>query len=352
MGTSFNVVVPGLLAAGLLVSGRLGAETPAEAPRPYRFTWAAPEGCPAERELAARIDRLLATSTLTQAALDVAVSANVARVAGGRFRGRIEIASDGAASSRRLEAGSCDAVASATALIVATVIDPAAVERAQAAAAEPEAPAVPKAEPAPEAPVVPPQAPPPKKTAPPPIRKGAGTRAAAPAPRPVTWAVGVLSWGGVGMLPGLAWGFAESVSVGYAPFSAGLEVQYWAPQGQASADHPSVGADFERFSGGANACFTVLEARAVLDACVGLDFILVRGLGYGVRESRLGTHRWLAPFVGGAVRFPLSTRLRLVGRIEASFPLSRDYFEIDGVGVVYRLPLVGARAGLGLALAF
>ena len=250
MGISYRVTGRALLMAVLLLSGRLSAQSSpsptVETTRSYRLTWAAPAACPSERELTSRIVRLLATSTLAQSALQVSVTARVEPEDDGRFHGQIEIAVDGASSLRSLDATSCDAVAAATALIVATVIDPAAVERAQAADAEP---VPPKAD-------VPPS---PGRATP---RTGVFeyTGPEAPTSRPppqtpIVWSIAGLTWGGVALLPNFAWGLGAALTARRDSVSLGLELQYWGSQRQVSSNSATAGADFERIAGVTRACF-------------------------------------------------------------------------------------------------
>ncbi len=315
--------------------------------RSFQLRWRAPDGCPAETAVAAKIDRLLATSTRSSALL-VLVEADVQLDAGG-FAARVAYELSGTGYTRELRGESCEAVASATALIIATLIDPEAVARAQAAFAEEAAAA---SEPAPavdETPTdVEPSPVPPRTAA---SHPSPGVRYAR-RKVPIDASLGALSWGGVGVLPELAWGIGLSATVRRASLSLSGDFQYWGRQRRIVDEASGAGATFERYGGGLRGCYRALSGRFSADACGGLELFVVRGEGSEVTQSRIGTPGWLAPVLGLGAELTLHRHAQLLARLEASLPFATHHFEIQGLGRVWDLPPIAGRAGLGAAVAF
>ena len=83
------------------------------------MTWSAPEGCPSEARVVARV-----TENVGAATSPLRVRATATRSADGKWHVRVEEVRDGEHGERELEAESCDAAAEATALIVSLLIDP------------------------------------------------------------------------------------------------------------------------------------------------------------------------------------------------------------------------------------
>lgn len=132
----------------------------------------------------------------------------------------------------------------------------------------------------------------------------------------------------------------------------GVDARYWGRQFKAVADRPTTGGDFERFEAGLRACYGGQRGRWLLDACGGVELLVLHGQGRGVSDPGSGSERWLAPWLGPSLGFGLTRRVFLLGRLEASFPATHHDFVLDGVGLVYRSPAVGERLGLGIAAAF
>ena len=333
----------GLLAVTASALGQAAFQEGDAGAKLYRLSWHAPAECPPEAELSLKIDRLLATSTLSGVAA-VLVSAEVGKSELSGFVALLSYEHENAPYERTLRADSCEALASATALIIATVIDPEAVARAQAAFAEP-----PPAEPprAAEKPPVEAESPPP----PAPRAAGSGARPRRPQP-PFDWSLGALSWGGAGFLPELAWGIGVAASVRRRAFSLSGDFQYWGRQRLAVDPETGASVTFERYGGALRACFGLLPGRVAADACAGVELFAVRGVSFDVTTPGRGTPAFLAPALGLHGRLGLTRRFELLARLEASLPVVSHRFEIRGVGEVWELPPIAGRVGLGGAVAF
>lgn len=125
-----------LAALGVSLPARAEPPETLDAHQAYRLSWSAPAGCPTHDNVVALIGRLLVESRLAVAA-SLEVSANITEAVQGSFDASVVYGAHGTENPRRLHASTCDALASATALIIATAIDPAAAERAAKLAAEP-----------------------------------------------------------------------------------------------------------------------------------------------------------------------------------------------------------------------
>ncbi|HKY38207.1 MAG TPA: hypothetical protein VJN18_19830 [Polyangiaceae bacterium] len=329
-----------LLCATLVTANAHSTQKTEPAGRSYQLSWLAPPGCPQQSELVARIDRLLAGSPVETPAELVAL-ARVTAAPDGGFEASLDYAIGGAKNQRTLTAPSCETLASATALIVATAIDPMAAKRASELGRQTSEPVSAPAETRAHAP----KASTPAEASLPFARKPQALS-------PLSWTVAALSWGGVNVMPHLAWGAGVSLAVERRRLSAGIDVQYWGKQRQASDPRPDAGADFQRYSAGLRGCYRFLGGRLRLDGCGGLELIRLHGRGYGVDEPSSGSQAWIAPFFGSSIAWQVRPWLHLVARSELSFPLLRHDFELGGIGLVYRLPPVGQRLGMGIALPF
>jgi hypothetical protein len=306
----------------------------------YELTWTAPAECPSEQEIRARVERLLLGSQGGAAPLPMGASARVETTPEGRFVAEVEIRSDAARSSRQLRASSCSTIASAYALMVATLIDPAVVEPDEEAP-EPLAPAPSNASARVE----------PRVTPRKPETSSQLQRSRAEKGR-AAYSLAALGWGASHLLPNLAAGVGLGAGVRAAPLALELELQYFLPQRRASAPRATAGAHFERAAALARACLVIGVHPTVWDTCAGLETALLRGTGYGVTEPLVGTQTFWGLSWGLGARFRLRSRLALRLAAELSVPLARPYFGIEGLGRVYQLSAIGGRLGIGPELWF
>jgi hypothetical protein len=91
-------------------------------PPAFQLRWSAPVGCPAEPEVTRETQRLLGASTAAARA-PIEAEGRVTAVKGG-FELQLSVGPSGHASTRQLEAPSCDELARAAALVVAVAVDP------------------------------------------------------------------------------------------------------------------------------------------------------------------------------------------------------------------------------------
>ncbi|UQA60848.1 hypothetical protein [Polyangium aurulentum] len=109
--------------AALALAGR------AQAAERVALAWAAPEGCPTGADVLAEVDRLLGDDA-ARPKEPLAVAAIVKREGGGGYRVRLETPGASGPRVREIDAASCKTLGDTTALIIAMMIDPAAVSAA------------------------------------------------------------------------------------------------------------------------------------------------------------------------------------------------------------------------------
>jgi len=338
------------------------------------LVWRTPPGCPDEASVRADVARLLAGSSATGSA-----RADVTH-AGDSWR--VVVAMNG--GERRLEAGSCRALAEATALIVAMAVDPARVAANRAspataaagggaatvssepipleAGASSVAPIVDAASPdvavadagalavvAPVAPVTPPAPPtadagappeaapvapaPPPPSPPPRAPVAAGTPASASETTFALSAAGVLD---LGTLPALAVG--ASVAVAWTPSRFRLELAggYFLPDSTPPAAVTSYLPRLGAFD---------------LGPCALAEVASARGQGISIANPSSGSSAWFAPGAGFFGAWRLAQAWALFGRADALIPTIRPDFQVDGT-TLHRPGFVTGRLSLGAELRF
>src|SRR6185312_12999827 len=112
-----------VIAAALVAPLLLPASTRASSGERIDLRWTAPAECPAAGAVRAEVDRLLGPSSARPPA-PIAVTAEVARDDQGAWRVHLETPGEGAPRVREIQGATCAAIADATAMILALMIDP------------------------------------------------------------------------------------------------------------------------------------------------------------------------------------------------------------------------------------
>lgn len=362
---------PPRCAAALLISLALVAATaPSRAQERIALRWDAPAGCPGGGAVRAEVDRLLGASR-ARPSRPIDVSAQVSRDERGTWHVRLETPGDGAPRVREIHGASCAALADATALILALMIDPDAVAQAPASAPAPPAtsppaePSPPPSSPVPEAlptapvpppstPVPPPTAPPPIATARPPARPAQPPPVAPPpaASRGVSFHLGAWLGADAGSLPGVSFGFGATAAllVGAQRIELGIAAR---PASKASLPgRPTAGGAVDLLAGWAGTCRSLLRSPLALGPCVALEVGRLHAAGFGVSEPGQAERPWVAASAGALLVWAPYGRLGLTLRADLVVPLTRPTFVIEDLGPVHRPGDVAGRASLGLEYAF
>ncbi|APR75317.1 Hypothetical protein A7982_00663 [Minicystis rosea] len=353
------------LAAGLFAAAFSLPLFAADPPRPrVSLRWSAPEGCPAGARVVAEVDRLLGESG-ARPPTPLEVSAVVTDDPAGGLRVRLDA---GNARVRELHAASCEALADATAVILALMIDPTAVASAPPAAPAPAAPssAAPSASAVPAAPPSPPSAPPAPASAPPAPASAApsvstapdtsraaappSTRSRVPAPR-----FHLLAWAlaDVGSLPGVSFAAGGTAALSLGAFRFELGAGVWPSRAATSPQRATAGGDISLVAGAAGACYSLLAPGAFeLAPCLAFELGRIHAAGYGVTMPGEGSALWSALKPGARFAWSPVSRVALVLRLDAAVPFARPSFVLSNLGPVHRSGPLAGRAGCGVELTF
>jgi hypothetical protein len=297
------------------------------------FAWVAPEGCPSQSSVTTEIETLLG-GTSERAQQKLSVRATVER--GPLWLVTLETRSAEATGHRTLEAVTCQALASATALIVALMIDPDAVA-AQAKKAKPP-------EPIPQ-PAVPPPAPAALAPAPP----------GPPTARNTFVLAGLGASGSLGVLPGPDLDLTAALGVSHGPWRVELRGAYGVrtvnsdPLAQASDAYGR----FRFIAGTLAGCWVLSWAAVDLGPCADAEFGVVSGEGVGQLEVASENTPWLGLGAGGALVLKATSWLHFPVHADAIVPLSRPNFVFRNVdSPIFRSWPVGGRLSAGVEVQF
>ena len=303
-----------------LVLGLLGQASLASAQGVVDFQWIAPEGCPSTGSVRTEIDGLLGGASGERARQKLSAHAKVEH--GVHWLVTLETRSGTVTGHRTIEAVTCQALGSATALIVALIIDPEAV----AAAA--------KKDKTPEPSPLPVAAPPLVVTPPPVARSTFGL-------------LGLGAAGNIGVLPGPDLDVTATLGFERGHWRAELRAAYGLtnvrsdPLSEASSAYGS----FKFFAGTLAGCWLVSRAAVVdLGPCAEVEFGAVQGQGVGQVEVASQNTPWLGLGAGGTVIFKTTTWLQFPVHADAIVPLWRpDYVFRHADSPIFRAWPVGGR---------
>ena len=296
------------------------------------LTWRAPAGCPSPTDVAAQFVRLLGGTARVPSGKHISASAIVR--SSSRHRWTLELATvfEGAVGRRNLPGDSCASVAEAAALLLALMIDPAALERVSA----PPAPAAPETS---------------ARAAPPAPKMTPTLGVSVPAPAPKVSRVfvpfarlfaGVV----VGLLPSPA--PAAGLALGVRIRRVGLELSLRATGQQRSVTSPEASGDFRLLVGGARACRELGGPAVVWRPCLGAELERLSGTGT-IDPVRGGAALMGAGTAGLFVAVPLGSRVAVSVDLEAALRAYHPAFSDSGTQI-FRIPLASGFAALGLVV--
>jgi hypothetical protein len=317
----------------LLVAAVLGHARPSE-----QVFWEAPDGCPDQAELRARVDEMLAaggSGRRDPVRLNMVVSTTDS---GFRLTASL-FAEEGALGQRVVQGVACPDLASAAVLIAALAIDPDIVppepdtgddepEAADADVVPEEEPKTPPIEVEPRHAPTPPPSPPTSPMASPMQSVDDSTR-----PRAV---VGVVHFGmglGLGRL-------AAPLPMLLGRLGAGIERGAFRALVRASGFGPSVGdvpgfpggGTFGAFTGGAAGCGRTQGSPWSFVGCLATDVGLAQGRGRGTATTRSNRSLWWGIEAEAAVEYALNRRWSLTGAIDGGVMPLRTRFIVEGQG--------------------
>lgn len=296
-----------------------------------RIEWRAPDECPDDAAVEARIGAMLGTT-------EVVTEPAVADVDGELGSYTVELATDidGARQARTLRAPDCAVLAEAVAVVVAVALDPVAVVETELAS---DAQRVPVDVPSPSEP-----------------RREFGltpapstvARTSAPARRR-KWSFGSRVAGGYGLgtAPGGTGlvGLALYAETGRARLE--IEGRYWAPRRIREGD---AGARVQLGTVGVAGCLQLGGPIVTAPVCIGLEAGALRARGVGLPDSRVVNFPWLAPLARAALQVRVHARVRLWLALEGAVLALRPGLQQGFVEPrpLWEAPPVSARVMLGL----
>lgn len=332
----------------------------AESRYAVHLEWQAPDGCPTAAEIEAGVQHLLGGKPQVSAAGSLDVSASARRDARGLWQGEVETRLGAKLARRSIQAESCRALADATALIVALMLDPEAVAAHRASAA-PVATAAAASPSSPSSPSTPSAGTPPKVVASSPPTAPAGKGAAEP--RAPGGSADVSVWLAadsaldLGTLPRAALGAGLALGLGWRRSTLGVGFEDFAKVSTSiGGTSPAAGGNFHLLAAWFAACPAVAAGALDAGGCARFELESMSGTGSGVARPYSNSFRWAA--VGGALlgRFHVNRALSIPLELGFIVPLASPRFVLKGVtenaGQVLRPAPVSGRVALGVALAF
>jgi hypothetical protein len=290
----------------------------AEPSETLRFAWAAPEECPSREQVQEEIARLVGGDLQLHQGGKLEVNALVSH--GPLWSAELVTQHAGQTGRRTIEAPSCKAVADATALIVALLIDPDAV------AANTQAPGA-EAASTPEAPK-------------------------APASQ-VDFLVGVHLQGRVGTLPGADVGTGLGIGLAGPRWRTDLRWTYGLRRDHVASLPSGASGRFNIAAGSLTECFNLGRSKLGFGPCALLEMGRVSVDGYGTTAGFSKHALWLALGGGAFLSLAMGQHLHVSMEADVALPMYRpDYVFQDVPGVVFKAPAVGGRALVELSWHF
>ncbi|MCY1005157.1 hypothetical protein OV079_06135 [Nannocystis pusilla] len=321
----------------------LGAREAAAAPSWLELRWPEVAGCPTREEVEATALRL----TAGESPQPVTAEASITADAGGyaldlRVR-------DSGAQQRTLQSPHCEALAGATAVIVAVAAAPIGVS-ARVTAAPPPRDAL-EVDLAP-LPVAKPPAPA-TELPPAPATELAPTPSASPSRRRPGLAIGFGASAGIGPTPRFTAGLSGNVSLLWRRVRLDLRGSGWFPGLARASDLPGIGVRLQLVAGAVRGCPRLVRRTVALELCAGLELGALLAEGAGLQQNDRSRGLWAAGLLAPGVRWQPLRWLSLGVEVEGLIAFTRRrYRASDADALVYTVPPVGVRLGGGLAVHF
>jgi hypothetical protein len=310
----------------LFLAALLGARSADAQPSPVALLWNAPPECPSRDSVLEQAGRALGPPRVVSSHV---VRADVERDAAGRWHAAVRIEGPGAQADRAFDADTCPAIASATAVVLAVLVEDGA-----------------QAEPSPA----------------PPLRRDAPPAPQSPAPANARRG-GQIALGAGGIvdqatMPAVAAG--AELAVGWAVGgdrwrARALAMGAFFPVHSATlAGRPTEGGDFRLLTAAARACIGLVAGAFEVGPCAGPEIDTLQASGFGSSSPSDGSATWaafaLSALGGWRVAGPLYATLRVDGVV----PLARPEFVVQtpGADLLVHRPAPALRAALGAEVRF
>ncbi len=346
-----------VLACGLVLEAPASAQPPPDAI--IQLNWNAISSCPSREEVRAEVLRLLG-SRASPAKEAIAVDATVTQE-NSSYLVRLEVKSPqtqgGApAKVRELRGPSCKAVADASALIMAMMIDPSAAMDYPSDQNDPDSSPPPKQSPgsAPP-PIAPAREPPPGENSIKLKDNSKKIKQAEPAiPKNTFPALHAFGWFALdtGSMPALAPGLGVALGVAFGPRRIELGLAAFPEASYRLVSHPSAGGRVHLIAGTLDVCSTFWGTVLQWGACAAAEIGRLHAEGFGVPRPGQADLFWIAGKGSTSLTWiPLGTTA-LSLKIEALVPLNRARFILENIDALYAPSAFAGRAYLGLTAPF
>jgi len=308
----------------------LGMTATARADSSFAFDWNAPVECPSSTHVETEIGNLLGAPIRERLSFDLAVGATVRHDE--RWSVSIDTSSKTSNGQRSFQADTCQALANATALIVALMIDPDAV------AAHADKPA-------------PPSAPPPPVLPPAPAPE---LRASLPR-QPLTGFVGLDVSGNLGVLPSPDVAIGAEVGIARPWWRLELQAGYGPRKVRSNtlSNPENAYARFQLLSGVLSGCLRTGSSTLGVGGCADFEMGAVLAEGFETSEKKSRTTLRLGAGAGGMADVRVAQALFVVVHADAIAALLRprytfDYAASDVNAAIFRSWPVGFRLSVAL----
>jgi hypothetical protein len=356
------------LAVGLgMAAGALAAPVLADQPTGgWTLEWTAPPVCPDVAYVRQAVGRLLRRASSASGRLSA--HAFVTEASGGRWHAEIETSTPAASGRRTLDAGRCEELADATALIVALMIDPSAVMAPAAEAATSAPSSATGSVPDTGMPVAAPATLAPLDEQAPSVGAAPGTAVAEARPRtpeavvvpklsaakptqpvpskeagPFFAAAGVVA--GLGALPGVAAGATLQFGARFDRLRIGVGASYWPPESATNPAHPPAGARVDLETGSVATCATLVRTPRVEGGpCLGFEAGRMHAMGTHAVSTAEGAAAWAAASAGGYATVFVLPPVALAAELDVAVPLTIPDFELTHVGTAFEAGRVAGKA--------
>jgi hypothetical protein len=288
----------------------------------------APSACPSTDKVETEISKLLGGPARERVRSELSVRATVEH--GSQWLVTLDTTSKTSDGHRTIEAGTCEGLANATALIVALMIDPDAVA-AHSNQAKEKPPAPP--------PPLPPTPQPPSPSV----------------PRSTRVLVGIGVTGNLGVLPTADAGVAAGVGVANSAWRVELRAAYGPRhvESQTLANPLRAYGRFSFMAGTLAGCWTISSSVVVYGPCADVEFGVLRGEGVGDLKTTSDSSFWLGLGAGGLLSFKVNHWISFPLHAEVIVPLWRHNFVFQpGESSIFRAWPVGGRLTAGVEMHF
>jgi hypothetical protein len=282
--------------------------------------WQAPAGCPSQAQLekavlSGRLDREAAPGR------QVSAKVLVEQRADGTFRAVLTTRAPEGGGTRELEGESCDAIASASAVVLALALDP-------------------PTEPVP---------PPPTPVEPEPVRVDRAPR------RPLAWRGYAHAFGGgvLRALPEPAPWFGLGIGAQRGVWDVELLASLAPSQSAALSTPAGASASISLVGAQALGCYApVLSDSTALEVCAGLLFERLSGESKGISNPADNSIALFSPELGLRSRVRVSDRFELGLGVTGTARPEQARFVVGGVGQVHEMPVFDGMLDAGLRAYF